>query len=359
MSMGRGIHGARRWARAGRVVAVGCVTLLVATGCGDDDDDADPEATGAVATPAPAVETTAAETTPAETGPDSTGSDTTGADGTSPDGTAPGDTAPAPASAATGEGAPVEVTLTETSIDGLPTELTAGLVDVTVTDETEAAGAEINFTRVEPGTDQEAFVAGLVPIFDGGPFPDFFLNNAGVVGSSTIALDEGEYVLWIDLASNLERPSTADDIITAPLTVGPGEDGAQITDTDGTITSTDYAFSADVSPGASIITFKNDSANEFHHVILVDFGTNDPEVVESSMLEFLQSEEDAPPPEGIDMSQVNFDFAVSGVFGPGGSGTFAAPLEEGTTYAALCFIQDRAGGAPHAIQHEMFEVFQL
>ena len=359
--MGRQIHGARGWARAGRVVALGCVTLLVATGCGDDDDDDDagPEATGAVATAAPAAETTAAETTPASAAPDSAGSDTTGVEGSSPDGTAPGDTAPAPAPATTGGGAPVDVTLTETSIDGLPTELTAGLVDVTVTDETEAAGAEINFTRVEPGTDQEAFVAGLVPIFDGGPFPDFFLNNAGVVGSSTIALDEGEYVLWIDLASNLDRTSTVDDIITAPLTVGPGEDGAEITDTDGTMTATDYAFSADINPGESIITFNNDSANEFHHVILVDFGTNDPEVVESSMLEFLQSEEDAPPPEGIDMSQVNFDFAASGVFGPGGSGTFAAPLEEGTTYAALCFIQDRAGGAPHAIQHEMFEVFQL
>ena len=94
-------------------------------------------------------------------------------------------------------------------------------------------------------------------------------------------------------------------------------------------------------------------------MLVVDFGTNDREVVESSILEFLQSEEDAPPPEGIDMSQVNFDFAVSGVFGPGGSGTFAAPFEEDTTYVALCFIQDRAGGAPHAIQHEMFEVFQV
>ena len=210
---------------------MGCVTLLVAAGCGDDDDDADPEATAAEATAAPAAETTAAETTPAETAPDSTASDTTGVDGTSPDGTAPErhrrplrprpPLVRAPRSRSRSR---------ETSIDGLPTELTAGLVDVTVTDETEAAGAEINFTRVEPGTDQEAFVAGLVPIFDGGPFPDFFLNNAGAVGSSTIALDEGEYVVWIDLASNLDRTSTAEDIITAPLTVGPGEDGAEITE---------------------------------------------------------------------------------------------------------------------------------
>ena len=345
MRVGRRIHGGRHRMCWRGVAALAGVTLVVTVGCGDDDDDAEPESTTAEAPTTPTAAITAADTTPAET---------------ASDGTAPDDSAAAPAPATTGEGTPLEVTLTDASIDGLAaTELTAGLVDVTVTDDTEAAGAEINFTRVEPGTSEDTFVAGLVPIFDGGPFPDFFLNNAGVVGASTVALDEGEYIVWIDLASNLDRPSTAEDIITAPLTVGPGEDGAEITNTDGTFTATDYAFSVEASPGGSIMTFNNDGANEFHHVVLVDFGTNDPALVESSMLEFLQSEEDAPPPEGLDMEQVNFEFAGSGVFGPGGSGTFAAPLEEGTTYAALCFIQDRAGGAPHAIQHEMYDVFQL
>jgi len=354
MRIGRRTDGGRHRASRRGVAALASVTLLVTAGCGDDDDDAEPEATAAEVTAAPAE-----ETTPQETPAEETTSEETAPEETMSDGTAPDETAAAPAPATTGEGTPVEVTLTDTSIDGLPTELTAGLVDVTVTDETEGAGGEINFSRVEPGTDQEAFIAGLVPIFDGGPFPEFFLNNAGAVGASTIALDEGDYVVWIDLASNLDRPSTAEDVVTAPLTVGPGEDGAAITNTDGTITATDYAFSVDATLGGSIMTFSNESANEFHHVILVDFGTNDPALVESSMLEFLQSEEDAPPPEGLDMSQVNFEFAFSGVFGPGGSGTFAAPFEEGRTYAALCFIQDRAGGAPHAIQHEMYDVFQL
>ena len=38
----------------------------------------------------------------------------------------------------------VAVTLTETSIDGMPDDLVAGLIDVTVTDE---AGRELNFAR--------------------------------------------------------------------------------------------------------------------------------------------------------------------------------------------------------------------
>ncbi len=51
-------------------------------------------------------------------------------------------------------------------------------------------------------------------------------------------------------------------------------------------------------------------------------------------------------PTGIDGSQITFEFAFSPVFGPGGSGTFEAPFEEGHTYAALCFISDREGGLP-------------
>ena len=63
-------------------------------------------------------------------------------------------------------------------------------------------------------------------------------------------------------------------------------------------------------PDGTTITFTNSSDNQFHHVALMDFGTNDPAVVEANLPAILEGEEDAPPPEGIDMEQVNFDFAV-------------------------------------------------
>jgi hypothetical protein len=262
--------------------------------------------------------------------------------------------------AAPAEAALIAVTLTETSIDGLPTDLVAGVVDVTVTDETEGAGGELNFTRVEPGTDVATFVEGLATLFEGGPFPDYVLNNSGAAAHTITTLDAGEYMAWIDLAANLDRPSTVDDIIAVPMTVGAGDDTAVIPPTDGgSIRAGDYLFDADVSAGGTTVTFTNSSDNQFHHVIIMDFGTNDPAVVEAIMPEFLASEEDAPPPEGIDMEQVNFEFASSPVFGPGSSGTFEAPFEAGHTYAAMCFIQDRDGGAPHAIAHQMFDVFQV
>ena len=172
-------------------------------------------------------------------------------------------------------------------------------------------------------------------------------------------LEEGDYIVWIDLANNLERDSTADDIVTAALTVGPGNDDAVIPPTDGSIRAGDYLFDVDVSAGGSTVTFTNSSDNQFHHVILADFGSNDPAVVEASLPALLASDENSPPPEGIDPSQVNFDFAEAGVFGPGSSGTFDVTFEAGHTYLALCFITDREGGLPHAIQHNMHKVFQV
>lgn len=255
---------------------------------------------------------------------------------------------------------PVPITLTESSLDGLPEDLAAGVVDVTVTDETEGSGGDVSFTLVEPGTDVETFKTDLIStIFTGGPIPEYFLNNAGVIGQGMITLDEGEYIVWSDLASNLDRETTADDIVTAALAVGPGDDDAVIPETDGAILSGDYLFGVDVSAGGSTVTFTNSSDNQLHHVIVVDFGTNDPTVVEENLPTLLASEEEDAMPEGIDPTQINFEFASSGVFGPGGSGTFDATFETGRTYAALCFISDREGGLPHAIQHDMYEVFQV
>ena len=57
----------------------------------------------------------------------------------------------------------------------------------------------------------------------------------------------------------------------------------------------------------STITFMNASDEQFHHVILADFGTNDPELVEENMTALLDSGADSLPKGRIDMSQVNFD----------------------------------------------------
>ena len=273
-------------------------------------------------------------------------------DSSASESSAPADAGPSPVT-------PVEITLTDTSVEGFPEDLTAGVIDVTVTDETEGAGGQVSFSLVEPGTDVDTFRTGLAELFSGGPFPDYFLNNAGVIGQGMTTLDAGEYIVWFDLASNLERQSTVDDIVAASLTVGAGDDDAVIPETDGHIRAGDYLFDVDVAAGGSTVTFTNSSDNQFHHVVIMDFGTNDPTLVEENFLALLQAEDESAMPEGIDPAQINFEFAGSGVFGPGGSGTFDAAFEAGHTYAAMCFIQDREGGQPHVFQHDMYDVFQV
>lgn len=99
----------------------------------------------------------------------------------------------------------------------------------------------------------------------------------------------------MQLAANEERPSTAVDMVTATMTVGPGDGGAVIPDTDNHIRGGDYLFDMDIVPCDTTFTFTNSSDNQFHHVIVVDFGTNDAAAVEDGILELVAGNEDSPP----------------------------------------------------------------
>ncbi|WP_421121631.1 hypothetical protein ACE2AJ_09645 [Aquihabitans daechungensis] len=313
----RSYRGRRRWAAIAAVAAIASVT---AAGCGSDSDGASSSSDKATTTEAPT------------------------------------DTA-APASGA--EPTKVEATLTDSAIEGLPDDLEAGVVEVAVTDETtdEGAGGELNFSLVADGTTEEDFAEGISSVFEGGPFPEFMQNTAGAIGDATITLDEGSYIVWTDKSSNLDRESTQDDLVMSSLTVGPGTDGAALPESDGSVTASDYRFDVDIPAGEATITFTNESEKQYHHVILTDFGSNDPELVADNLLAIIESDGEGEMPEGIDPEQMEFGVGQTSVFGPGSSGSFTTDLKAGNTYAAICFISDVEGGAPHAMQHEMFEVF--
>jgi len=153
-----------------------------------------------------------------------------------------------------------------------------------------------------------------------------------------------------------EQQQQKPDIVIAPLTVTAGPGGQELPETAGTITATDYAFEVDVAPGDSF-TFRNRSSAQFHHAIVFDFGTLDPTVVEQNLPGFLQSEGQNVPEAFKDLDDK--PPAGSGVFGPGGAGTADATFEAGSTYAVICFIQDRTGGPPHAFAYDMTEVFTV
>ena len=242
----------------------------------------------------------------------------------------------------------VTVTVNGDSIS-VPSEIDAGVVEVTITGEIDAE-SEVDFTKVTAGTTGSLFFAGMLGVLRGGPFPDFFEGNAGVLAGPvpmSVTLEPGAYFVWTEGGEG--------GLLISEVTV-TGEAGGELPDTDGIITVRDYSFDVDVSAGDTY-TFKNEAANESHHAFLIDFGDLDLALVEENLPAFVQANfEDTPLPDAL----AEFDVIDgSGVFSPGFSGTFSTTLESGNTYAVACFIQDLAGSAPHAIAYDMFDVFQV
>lgn len=241
----------------------------------------------------------------------------------------------------------VTVTVNGDSIS-VPSEIDAGVVEVTITGEMNV-GDDLDFTKVTAGTTEEQFIEGMLGVVEGGPFPDFFEGNAGVLAGPvpmSVTLEPGAYFVWTE---------GGEDLVTGEVTV-TGAAGGELPDTDGIITVRDYSFDVDVSAGDTY-TFKNEAANESHHAFLISFGDLDPALVEENLPAFVQANfEDTPLPDAL----AEFDVIDgSGVFSPGFSGTFSTTLESGNTYAVACFIQDRAGSAPHVFAYDMFDVFQV
>jgi len=337
----------------------------------------------------------------------------------------------------------VEVTLSADGLEGMPSELPAGLVEITLVNES-GGYSSLDISRVEDGTTEDEFVAGMAPVFEGGEFPGFFESNVGVeaedgtTATSLVVLREGEHIVWFEppegddegtgedgeadegtdaedgdttttVADDAETTTTVaeeaepttttaaeedaagagepagtltavgaeDDagepgeeepgdeggmaIQTMSLTVTEGDAEAELPEADGEIVATDYGFEVTLD-GPGTINFRNDGPQQFHHAVVVDFGTNDPAEVERVFPAILAAEGEgaAEPDTGdVDMEQVDFDFAGSGVFGPdGAAGTFEADIVDGNTYVVVCFIQDRTGGPPHAVAYDMWEVVQ-
>ena len=291
----------------------------------------------------------------------------------------------------------------------VPDEVTGGVVRVTL--ESDVDGAEANFSKVAPGTTEDQFKGAISQTVSGGPIPAFIEATTGVLGKggggggeSTLILPEGDYIAWSipeppdeeqggeggegggaeestptsaaagEMARGQEEPPAGEGgggpggggpppeaVLTAPFKVTPGEAG-DLPEADGNeIIARDYTFDVKVKAGAKEYVFRNEGPDQLHHVVLFNFGELEPAVVEQNLPAFFEGGEDAPPPPAF--KDVNFETLEAGdgpVLTPGlGAVIPAAGFESGTTYAAVCFIQDRTGGPPHAIGKGMRTVFTV
>ena len=92
----------------------------------------------------------------------------------------------------------------------------------------------------------------------------------------------------------------------------------------------DYLFDADVTAGGTTVTFTNSSDNQFHHVALMDFGTNDPAARRGrTCRRSWRARRTHRRPRASTWSRSTPISPSSPVFGPGSSGTFEATVRGG------------------------------
>lgn len=265
----------------------------------------------------------------------------------------------------------VKVTLTADALT-VPATIPGGVIEIEF--DSKVDEGELNLTRVKAGTTGRQFKEAISKVVSGGAFPEFLEATAGITASEkgvsthSIQVEPGDHFAWSIPESQEGPPPTAAaspeaeqgpspaDVLARPVKVTAAA-GGTLPAGDGTITARDYTFDVDVKPGGTY-TFRNAGPKEFHHVVVFDFATVDPKVVERELPKFLESEGEATPPPalaGVDME--NLQAGGSGVFSPNLGGTFEASFKSGRTYALVCFINDKAGGPPHAFAHDMRKVF--
>lgn len=322
--------------RGSRVLALVAVISLVAAGCGGGDDEA---------------------------------GGTTTTDRTS-------------TTAAEGEATQLSVVAEDFSFSGVPEELEAGVFDVTF-ENTGEVEHELAFLEIGDTPLDEVGPA-LAPTLEGGPFPDFLQNLAipvtagpGETVETTALLAEGDYALICTFTGappeagattttgvgggeeeENQGPPHYERGMIQPLTVTAGAAEAALPERGSTVTASDYTFDVDVTAGPQTVTFTNAGPEQVHHGVVFAFNEGvDETAAEEALQTFVSSEDETtPPPPEIDLQAETPEF---GVFSDGLGATYQADFESGRTYAVVCFIQDRAGGAPHVVAHDMATIFTV
>ena len=187
-----------------------------------------------------------------------------------------------------------------------------------------------------------------------GKIPDWF-HAAGGVGATapgalaraTVELEEGRYHL-VDTGSGEGERSFAQGGAVAALTVTEGDGSGELPEAAGEIEMQDYGFEATgLRPGVNTLTLRN-TGNELHHTVVVPIA-GDASI--EAVREFLTSDE---PPSG--RPPVDFRTATATAVLDGGLAQVAQLDLKAGRYAFVCFITDRAGGPPHVEKGMLAEV---
>lgn len=204
---------------------------------------------------------------------------------------------------------------------------------------------------------------------EGDPFPDyldqvavppFVSAEGGESKEGTFTLTEGRYALFCsirDVAVGDEKAAHYQLGMIRELRVSGGADQPRLPAADGTITAKDYAFEVDLEDGDRSVTFMNEGPDEVHLTAIEVY----PEGVDESTAERAFRMQLQPGPDPKDLPRADEGLGFSGIFSAGLGTRFelGAEVESGRTYLFVCYLADRAGGNPHAIAYNMFEIVTI
>lgn len=231
----------------------------------------------------------------------------------------------------------------KTELSG-PQSADTGLAEITLENEGDKEG-DLQLIRVEGDRSPEEVIKGFEQAGSGKAFPDWFFGGGGVgttgAGESqtvTQVLEPGTYYA-------LDTEGGRPDPKSIPAVEVTGEESDETVEADDTVSAFEYGFDAESLPsGETEIVFENGGAQPHHLLAAPLIGDSTAEDVES----YFKTEKGKAPLEEKGTQ-------ATAVIEGGESQVVTLDLEPGR-YALFCFISDRQGGPPHALQGMVDEV---
>lgn len=230
----------------------------------------------------------------------------------------------------------------------VPDSAETGLAEITFRNDGKG-DSDLQLIRVEGDHSPQEVVDGLGKATKGQAFPEWFFAGGGVgptpPGESrtvTQVLEPGTYYAFDTEGS--EGPPDPKSAAAASFEVS-GEESDEEVEADGTISAFEYGFEGDgLSSDQTEILFEN-SGDEPHHIVYspLEDGTTVEDIEE-----FFKTEKGPFP---LNEKETRNTAVIEG----GESQLVTLDLKPGR-YALLCFISDRQGGKPHALEGMVEEV---
>jgi len=225
-----------------------------------------------------------------------------------------------------------------------PSSAETGLAEITLENEGEEEG-DLQLIRVEGDHSPEEVIEGFERAGSGKAFPNWFFGGGGVGTTGPGESRTVTQVLRPGTYYALDTEGGRPDPKSIPAIEVTGEESDETVEGDATVSAFEYGFKAESLPsGETEIAFDNAGAQPHHLLAAPLIGDSTAEDVER----YFKTEKGKAP---VEEKETHATAVIEG-----GEGQLVTLDLEPGRYALFCFISDRQGSPPHALQGMVDEV---